>query len=180
MAAPIVLAVGAVARVAISGITKGVKSLTRGASKALKRKSNRKPNPKDKDKARENENNKLNNWSDRISDWFSTNVKNSEKTQAKQQETKEADIIRAKNDHIDIDNQGFIKKKFFYKKQKFSDNKVLNDVLNDLSKKNKLKEHNLNELQNRIDFTFNKLLRNKEIKSVKDDFKNNKNKDNNG
>ena len=175
MAAPIVLAIGSVARVAISGITKGVKSLTRGASKALKRKSNRKPNPKDKDKARENENDKLNNWSDRISDWFSTNVKNSEKTQAKQQETKDADIIRAKNDHIDIDNQGFIKKKFFYKKQKFSDNKVLNDVLNDLSKKNKLKEHNLNELQNRIDFTFNKLLRNKEIKSVKDNFKNNKN-----
>ena len=176
MAAPIVLAAGTIVRVAVRAIPKGAKALIRSASKAFKRKSNKKPNSKNKDKARKNENDKLNDWIDKISDWVFKNVKNVEKTQAKQQETKEVGV-RVKNDHIDIDNQGFIKKKFFYKKQKFTENKVLNDILNDLSKNNKLKEHNLNELQNRIDFTFNKLLRNKEIKHIKEDFKNNK-KDN--
>ena len=173
MAAPLVLAVGTVVRVAARAIPKGVKALVRSASKASKRNSNKKANSKNKDKARKNENDRLNDWRDRISDWFSKNVKNVEKTQTKQQETKESDV-RVKNDHIDIDNQGFIKKKFFYKKQKFTDNKVLNDILNDLSKNNKLKEHNLNELQNRIDFTFNKLLRNKELKHIKENLKNNK------
>ena len=173
MAAPIVLALGTVVRVAVRAIPKGVKALVRSASKASKRKSNKKANSKNKDKARKNENDRLNDWRDRISDWFSKNVKNVEKTQTKQQETKEPDV-RVKNDHIDIDNQGFIKKKFFYKKQKFTENKVLNDILNDLSKNNKLKEHNLNELQNRIDFTFNKLLRNKELKHIKENLKNNK------
>ena len=46
----------------------------------------------------------------------------------------------------------------------------MNDVLNDLNKKNKLRQHKINELERKIDFTFNQYLT-KDIQKVKQEFK---------
>lgn len=150
----------------------GLFSLARlGLTKGLKRFSNffkRKPSKTSKPKSdiRKNNQRKVKEWSERILRWFESNTKN------KENNTK---IIQINEQNLTKNNktnkiQEFIPKRFFYKNKHFSDNKVLNDVLNDLNKKNKLRQHKINELERKIDFTFNQHLT-KDIQKVKQEFK---------
>lgn len=142
------------------GLTKGFKSFSnffkRKPSKTSKRKSD----------IRKNNQRKIKEWSERILRWFESNTKN------KQNNTK---IIQINEQNLTKKTktnklQEFISERFFYKNKRFSDDKVLNDVLNDLNKKNKLRQHKINELERKIDFTFNQYLT-KDIQKVKQEFK---------
>ena len=150
----------------------GLFSLARlGLRKGFKRFSNffkRKPSKTSKPKSeiRKNNQRKVKEWSERILRWFESNTKN------KQNNTK---IIQINEQNLTKNAkpnklQEFIPERFFYKNKRFSDDKVLNDVLNDLNKKNKLRQHKINELERKIDFTFNQYLT-KDIQKVKQEFK---------
>ena len=150
----------------------GLFSLVRiGLTKGFKRFSNffkRKPSKTSKPKSdiRKNNQRKVKEWSERILRWFESNTKN------KQNNTK---IIQINEQNLTKKTktnklQEFLPERFFYKNKRFSNDKVLNDVLNDLNKKNKLRQHKINELERKIDFTFNQYLT-KDIQKVKQEFK---------
>lgn len=162
------------ARVGISGVSKGVKYF----SKFFKRKPSKTKTSKPKSEIRKENHRKVKKWYERISDWF---LSNSKETQENQRENKAK--ITSINEQNPTKNvkpnkiQEFISKRFFYKNKRFSDNKVLNEVLNDLNKKNKLRQHRIDEIENKIDFTFNEFL-NKDIQKVRQEFKTNLAKNN--
>lgn len=162
------------ARIGISGASKGAKYL----SKFFKRKPSKTKTSKPKSEIRKENQRKVKKWYERISDWF---LSNSKETQENQREN-EAKITSI-NEQNPTKNpkpnkiQEFIPKRFFYKNERFSDNKVLNEVLNDLNKKNKLRQHRIDEIENKIDFTFNELLT-KDIQKVRQEFKANLAKNN--
>ena len=142
------------------GLTKGFKSF----SNFFKRKPSKTSKPKSD--IRKNNQRKVKEWSERILRWFESNTKN------KQNNTK---IIQINEQNLTKKTktnklQEFLPERFFYKNKRFSDDKVLNDVLNDLNKKNKLRQHKINELERKIDFTFNQYLT-KDIQKVKQEFK---------
>lgn len=142
------------------GLTKGFKSF----SNFFKRKPSKTSKPKSD--IRKNNQRKVKEWSERILRWFESNTKN------KQNNTKIIQINEQKLTKNTKTNklQEFIPERFFYKNKRFSNDKVLNDVLNDLNKKNKLRQHKINELERKIDFTFNQYLT-KDIQKVKQEFK---------
>ena len=150
----------------------GLFSLVRiGLTKGFKRFSNffkRKPSKTSKPKSdiRKNNQRKVKGWSERILRWFESNTKNKENNSKIIQTNKQNLTKNAKPNKL----QEFIPERFFYKNKRFSDDKVLNDVLNDLNKKNKLRQHKINELERKIDFTFNQYLT-KDIQKVKQEFK---------
>ena len=149
------------------GLTKGFKSF----SNFFKRKPSKTSKPKSD--IRKNNQRKVKEWSERILRWFESNTKN------KQNNTK---IIQINEQNLTKKTktnklQEFLPERFFYKNKRFSNDKVLNDVLNDLNKKNKLRQHKINELERKIDFTFNQYLT-KDIQKVKQEFKYNLAKNN--
>lgn len=157
----------------------GLFSLARlGLTKGFKRFSNlfkRKPSKTSKPKSeiRKNNQRKVKEWSERILRWFESNTKNKENNTKIIQINEQNPTKNTKTNKI----QEFISERFFYKNKRFSDDKVLNDVLNDLNKKNKLRQHKINELERKIDFTFNQYLT-KDIQKVKQEFKYNLAKNN--
>lgn len=150
----------------------GLFSLVRiGLTKGFKRFSNffkRKPSKTSKPKSdiRKNNQRKVKEWSEKILRWFESNTKNKENNFKIIQTNKQNLTKKTKTNKL----QEFIPERFFYKNKRFSDDKVLNDVLNDLNKKNKLRQHKINELERKIDFTFNQYLT-KDIQKVKQEFK---------
>lgn len=150
----------------------GLFSLVRiGLTKGFKRFSNffkRKPSKTSKSKSdiRKNNQRKVKEWSERILRWFESNTKNKENNTKIIQINEQNPTNNPKTNKI----KEFISERFFYKNKRFSDDKVLNDVLNDLNKKNKLRQHKINELERKIDFTFNQYLT-KDIQKVKQEFK---------
>ena len=150
----------------------GLFSLVRiGLTKGFKRFSNffkRKPSKTSKPKSdiRKNNQRKVKEWSERILRWFESNTKNKENNTKIIQINEQNLTKKTKTNKL----QEFLPKRFFYKNKRFSDDKVLNDVLNDLNKKNKLRQHKINELERKIDFTFNQYLT-KDIQKVKQEFK---------
>ena len=150
----------------------GLFSLVRiGLTKGFKRFSNffkRKPSKTSKPKSeiRKNNQRKVKEWSERILRWFESNTKNKENNTKIIQINEQNPTKKTKTNKL----QEFIPERFFYKNKRFSDDKVLNDVLNDLNKKNKLRQHKINELERKIDFTFNQYLT-KDIQKVKQEFK---------
>lgn len=150
----------------------GLFSLVRlGLTKGFKRFSNffkRKPSKTSKPKSdiRKNNQRKVKEWSERILRWFESNTKNKENNTKIIQINEQNLTKKTKTNKL----QEFIPERFFYKNKRFSDDKVLNDVLNDLNKKNKLRQHKINELERKIDFTFNQYLT-KDIQKVKQEFK---------
>ena len=150
----------------------GLFSLVRiGLTKGFKRFSNffkRKPSKTSKQKSeiRKNNQRKVKEWSERILRWFESNSKNKENNTKIIQINEQNLTKKTKTNKL----QEFIPERFFYKNKRFSDDKVLNDVLNDLNKKNKLRQHKINELERKIDFTFNQYLT-KDIQKVKQEFK---------
>lgn len=142
-----------------------------GLIKGFKRFSNffkRKPlkTSKPKSDIRKNNQRKVKEWSERIFRWFESNTKNNKNNTKIIQINEQNPTKNSKTNKI----QEFISERFFYKNKRFSDDKVLNDVLNDLNKKNKLRQHKINELERKIDFTFNQYLT-KDIQKVKQEFK---------
>ena len=150
----------------------GLFSLVRiGLTKGFKRFSNffkRKPSKTSKPKSeiRKNNQRKVKEWSERILRWFESNTKNKENNTKIIQINEQNPTKKTKTNKL----QEFLPERFFYKNKHFSDDKVLNDVLNDLNKKNKLRQHKINELERKIDFTFNQYLT-KDIQKVKQEFK---------
>ena len=150
----------------------GLFSLVRiGLTKGFKRFSNffkRKPSKTSKPKSdiRKNNQRKVKEWSERILRWFESNTKNKENNTKIIQINEQNLTKKTKTNKL----QEFLPERFFYKNKRFSDDKVLNDVLNDLNKKNKLRQHKINELERKIDFTFNQYLT-KDIQKVKQEFK---------
>ena len=170
MAAPLILFIARVGGAAARGAGKGAGKLIKGGARVFRRKPKAKL-PKDTKKARFSRLNNLRRWGKLISKWFGKNteeqLKHLERTKSPQNAPNSS---KSKASYKDIEHQGFIRKKFFYKKQKFSDNKVLNDVLNDLNRKNKLKEHKISEVDARIDYIFNRHLLNQELKNARGKF----------
>ena len=150
----------------------GLFSLARlGLTKGFKRFSNffkRKPSKTSKPKSdiRKNNQRKVKEWSERVLRWFESNTKNKQNNTKIIQINEQNPTKKTKTNKL----QEFIPERFFYKNKRFSDDKVLNDVLNDLNKKNKLRQHKINELERKIDFTFNQYLT-KDIQKVKQEFK---------
>ena len=150
----------------------GLFSLVRiGLTKGFKRFSNffkRKPSKTSKPKSdiRKNNQRKVKEWSERILRWFESNTKNKQNNTKIIQINEQNPTKKTKTNKL----QEFLPERFFYKNKRFSDDKVLNDVLNDLNKKNKLRQHKINELERKIDFTFNQYLT-KDIQKVKQEFK---------
>ena len=150
----------------------GLFSLVRiGLTKGFKRFSNffkRKPSKTSKPKSniRKNNQRKVKEWSERILRWFESNTKNKQNNSKIIQINEQNLTKNTKTNKL----QEFIPERFFYKNKRFSDDKVLNDILNDLNKKNKLRQHKINELERKIDFTFNQYLT-KDIQKVKQEFK---------
>lgn len=150
----------------------GLFSLVRiGLTKGFKRFSNffkRKPSKTSKPKSdiRKNNQRKVKEWSERILRWFESNTKNKENNTKIIQINEQNPTKNTKTNKL----QEFLPERFFYKNKRFSDDKILNDVLNDLNKKNKLRQHKINELERKIDFTFNQYLT-KDIQKVKQEFK---------
>ena len=150
----------------------GLFSLVRiGLTKGFKRFSNffkRKPSKISKPKSdiRKNNQRKVKEWSERILRWFERNTKNKQNNSKIIQINEQNLTKKTKTNKL----QEFLPERFFYKNKRFSDDKVLNDVLNDLNKKNKLRQHKINELERKIDFTFNQYLT-KDIQKVKQEFK---------
>ena len=142
------------------GLTKGFKSF----SNFFKRKPSKTSKPKSD--IRKNNQRKVKEWSERILRWFESNTKNKENNTKIIQINEQNLTKKTKTNKL----QEFISERFFYKNKRFSDDKVLNDVLNDLNKKNKLRQHKINELERKIDFTFNQYLT-KDIQKVKQEFK---------
>ena len=150
----------------------GLFSLARlGLTKGFKRFSNffkRKPSKTSKPKSdiRKNNQRKVKEWSERVLRWFESNTKNKQNNTKIIQINEQNPTKKTKTNKL----QEFLPERFFYKNKRFSDDKVLNDVLNDLNKKNKLRQHKINELERKIDFTFNQYLT-KDIQKVKQEFK---------
>lgn len=142
------------------GLTKGFKSF----SNFFKRKPSKTSKPKSD--IRKNNQRKVKEWSERILRWFESNTKNKENNTKIIQINEQNPTKKTKTNKL----QEFLPERFFYKNKRFSNDKVLNDVLNDLNKKNKLRQHKINELERKIDFTFNQYLT-KDIQKVKQEFK---------
>lgn len=170
MLAPLLKFIAKIGSVAVKGAGQGSEKLIKGAARVFRRKPKAKL-PKDTNKAKSSRLNNLKRWSKLISDWFGKNTKEQLKHLKHPKSAQNApNSSNPKATHKDIEYQGFIRKKFFYKKQKFSNNKVLNDVLNDLNRKNKLKEHKITEVDAKIDYIFNRHLLNQELKKAKGKF----------
>lgn len=151
----------------ISGAGRGITKIFSGIGKLFRRRGGSKGGkdpklPKNTKQARAGRNNRLRRWGRRIGRWlrnlFRNNVEDVQET-PKVIETQETPKVKEEEEEEEKqEKQGYIKRKFFYKEEKFSENKLFNRVLNDYNRKNELKNFKLKEIDERIDFIFNKVL----------------------